>query len=118
MNRQKSEIVCDNCGAIIETVKGLLREREIAKDEDGNDIVEQFFECGRCGQHYTVIVTNRDMRLMIQRRVQLKRRMNMNLKRNGSKAALQKLIDEDRELQEDLKYAADALKEKYLEGGV
>lgn len=117
MDRQKGEIVCDKCGAIIEVAKGLLRERVIAKDDDGNDIVEQFFECGHCGQHYTVTVIDRDMRLMIQRRVQLKRRMNMNLKRKGSKVALQKLIDEDRELQEDLKFAADVLKKKYLEGG-
>lgn len=118
MGRGKSEIICDGCGVTIERTGELLREHVIAQDENGNDIVERFFECGHCGKHYTVTVIDRDMRLMIQRRVQLKRRMNMNLKRRGSKAALQKLIDEDRELQEDLKFTADALKKKYLEGGV
>lgn len=116
MERQKSEIVCDECGAVIEELNGLLRDHVIAEDEDGNEITERFFECTRCGHHYTVTVIDRNMRLMIQRRTQLKHRMNRILKNRGNKVILQKLIDEDKAIREDLKARADALKMKYLEG--
>lgn len=117
MGRQKGEIVCDECGAVMEELNGLLRDHVIAQDEDGNEITERFFECPRCGNHYTVTVIDRNMRLMIQRRTQLKHRMNRILKNRGNKVVLQKLIDEDKAIQDDLKVREDALKKKYLEGG-
>lgn len=117
MGRQKGEIVCDECGAVMEELNGLLRDHVIAQDEDGNEITERFFECPRCGHHYTVTVIDRNMRLMIQWRTQLKYRMNRILKNRGNKVVLQKLIDEDKAIQDDLKVRADALKKKYLEGG-
>lgn len=111
---EKKEIICDKCGAEIE-MKNLLRDRVIGKDEAGNAVMERFFECLDCGQHYTVMVIDREMRLMIQKRGQLMLKVNSMLQEGGSKERTQKLLDADKKLKEDMKSWADKLKEEYAE---
>lgn len=112
MEKRKGTIVCDSCGGEIGQIEG-LREQEIAQDEDGNDITEMYFECPRCGKHYTVMVIDRKVRLMIQRRKQLLRRIY----RTMDETAQEKLTAEERALHEDIKARSDALREKHLGGG-
>lgn len=110
---QKKEIRCDKCGE--EIGKPNMKDRVIAKDKAGNAVMERFFECAACGTHYTVTVTDREMRLMIQKRGQLMLKVSRLLREGGSKERMQKLLDADRKLKEDLKSRAEKLKGEYAE---
>lgn len=109
---EKKEIICDKCGAEIE-MKNLLKDRIIAKDKEGNAVMERFFKCQDCGEHYTVTIIDREMRLMIQKRGQLMKKINRLLREGGSKERMQKLLDADEKLKKDLKSRTDSLKEEY-----
>lgn len=110
---QKNEIRCDKCGE--EIGKPNLKDRVIAKDKAGNAVIERFFECPACGTHYTVIVIDREMRLMIQKRVQLMKKINRMLQEGRSKDRIQKLLDAEKKLKEDLESQAGRLKKEYAE---
>ena len=108
----EKKIICDKCKAEIE-MENLLKDRVIAKDKAGNAVMERFFECPFCGQHYTVTVIDREMRLMIQKRGQLMQKVNRMLKAGGNRKRMQQLLDADAQLKKDLKSRADRLKEEY-----
>lgn len=117
MERQMYEVVCDECGEKIEMDGQLLRERVIAQDKEGDDVTERFFECPHCGHHYTVIVIDRELKLMIQKRQQLQKRMKRAAK-NRRQSEVKQILQEDRDVEQDIKARAKTLKNKYLEGGV
>lgn len=117
MERQMHEVVCDECSEVIEMDDQLVREIVITQDEEGDDVTERFFECPRCGHHYTVIVIDRKLNLMIQKRQQLKKRMKRAIK-GRRQSELKKLIQEEKDIVQDMQERADTLKKKYLEGGV
>ena len=110
---EKKIIECDQCGAILEDIGAELTERVIGEDEDGNEVIERFFECPFCGKHYTVTVLDRQMRLMIQERQQIAAKVRRILKQRGNAIIMQKLIEKDTALKEELIYRANVLKEKY-----
>lgn len=110
---EKKIIECDQCGAILEDIGAELTERVIGEDEDGNEVTERFFECPFCGKHYTVTVLDRQMRLMIQERQQIAAKVRRILKQRGNAIIMQKLIEKDTALKEELIYRANVLKEKY-----
>lgn len=109
---EKKKIICDKCKAEFE-MQNLLKDRVIAKDKTGNAVMERFFECPDCGTHYTVTVIDREMRLMIQKRGQLMKKVNRLLRSGGSKERMQQLLDADEKLKKDLKSRADRLKAEY-----
>lgn len=111
--KEKRIIECDRCGSILEDIGAELTERMLAEDEEGNPVTERFFECPFCGKHYTVTVIDRQMRLMIQERQQIAAKVRRILKQRGNKITLQKLIEKDEVLKEELIYRANVLKEKY-----
>ena len=43
------EVICEECGFPINFEKA-IDTRIIAKDNDGYDVVEQFFKCNYCGR--------------------------------------------------------------------
>lgn len=112
---EKKKIICDKCGEEIGRMN-LLKDRVIAKDRAGAAVTERFFECPACRTHYTVTVTDREMRLMIQKREQLMKKVNSLLRVGGSKERMQQLLDADEKLKEDLKSRADRLKGEYAGG--
>lgn len=113
--KEKRIIECDQCGAILEDIGAELQDRVIAEDEEGNAVTERFFDCPFCGRHYTVTVIDRQMRLMIQERQQIAKKVGRILRQNGNKIVMQKLMDKDAALKEELIYRASFLKEKYKE---
>lgn len=106
-------IICDECRAQIEQEQLEVRDRVIAKDEDGNDVVERYFDCPNCGRHYTVTVIDRQQKIIIQKRRQVQKKINLCVKNYGSKARIRKYQEEDKELHEEFKYRAKVLKERY-----
>ena len=117
MERQMHEVVCDECGEKIEMDGQLLRERVIAQDEEGDNVTERFFKCPRCNHHYTVIVIDRKLKLMIQKRKQLMKRMKRAAK-NRRQSEVKRILQEDRDIAQDIRERAKVLKQKYLEGGI
>ena len=116
MQEKKERIIeCDQCGAILENIGAELTDRVIAQDEEGNDVTERFFDCPFCGKHYTVTVIDRQMLLMIQERQQIARKVKRILKQKGNPIVMQKLMEKDAALKEELLYRANFLKEKYKE---
>ncbi len=69
--------ICDKCGKEIEIN---IQEDVIDIDVDSeDDVIEQFFVCPECGEHYTVFISDRFMRQKIAARKRLKREpMNYN----------------------------------------
>lgn len=110
---QEGIIICDVCRAQIEREQMELWDRVIATDEDGFDVVERYFDCPHCGSHYTVTVIDRDMKLMIQKRQQLQKRIKNAIRNRSSEYVMRKYAQQDEELKEELEYRAEVLKERY-----
>ena len=106
------EIVCDTCNATLTQDMIEIKNGVIAQDKHGQDVIEQYFECPICGGHYTVTITDRQQRLMIQKRRQLQTAVK-NAIRAKRPARAQTYKNKERELADDLKERAKALKEKY-----
>ena len=56
MTLTDDRVICDSCGQQTDIE---LWTRQIAKDRNGYDVTEQYFECKNCGKHYTVGVYDR-----------------------------------------------------------
>lgn len=110
---QKGIIICDECGVQIEKEQMEIWDRVIAIDEDGCDVVEQYFDCPHCGKHYTVTVIDRQQKIIIQKRRQVQKKINLCIKNYGANARIRKYQEEERELHEEFKYRAKVLKERY-----
>lgn len=101
--RAGSEVYCDNCGKTIET-NGATFSRIIAKDEEGCNVAEQYFDCPHCGAHYTVAVIDRKMQQMIQQRQQIRKQIALYKgmrKQNGVLWRLQRTDEQIKRQQED-----------------
>lgn len=109
---RKAADAADKMADIVEN--GQLTDEE-QEDQLETATSERFFECPSCGAHYTVTVIDREMRLMIQKRSQLMKKVSRMLRAGGSKEQVQKLLDADKKLKENLKSRADRLKEEYAE---
>lgn len=63
--------ICDKCEREI----GIdIKEEVIDRDKYGKDIIEQFFVCPECGQHYTVFISDQFMCQKIAARKRLKKK--------------------------------------------
>lgn len=112
--KAKKEIICDSCGAEVLGMGMKLADQVLAEDEAGNPVIERYFDCPNCGRHYTVTVMDREMRLMMQKRQQLQKRIARRLKDGAKAVAVKAQQEAARELQDGLMQRASMLKEKYL----
>lgn len=121
MDRGENTIICDKCGAEIEKVEENLQHCVIGLDEEGQEIQETSFTCSSCGKKYTVIITDRKMRLIIEKRKTIRKKINRAAKRATKKnavateRAIKKMMAEDESLRIQLKEMQEQLKEKYKE---
>lgn len=109
-----AEIVCDKCGVIITNGKFAIKSRVLTKDENGDDVTEQYFECPVCGSHYVILIQNRHLKVTTQKRRQIQISIWAAEKLRNHKKA-QAMKEKERELAEDMNKQAHALKEKYKE---
>lgn len=107
-----SEVHCDDCGKVIE-MDGAVYSRIIAKDPEGFDVVEQYLECQHCGKHYTVMVYDREMKKMIQRRQQLRKQIALNGSVRLREQTVRKWQAEDERIKKKQLQREDMLKRRY-----
>lgn len=110
--RAGSEVYCDNCGKTIE-MNGATFSRIIAKDEEGYNVAEQYFDCPHCGTHYTVAVIDRKMQRMIQQRQQIRKQIELHRKIKSREKTFLKLQKEDERIKQLQEAHMKMLKAKY-----
>lgn len=110
--RAGSEAYCDNCGKTIE-MNGATFSRIIAKDEEGYNVAEQYFDCPHCGTHYTVAVIDRKMQRMIQQRQQIRKQIELHRKIKSREKTFLKLQKEDERIKQLQEAHMKILKAKY-----
>lgn len=110
--RAGSEVYCDNCGKTIE-MNGATFSRIIAKDEEGYNVAEQYFDCPHCGTHYTVAVIDRKMQRMIQKRQQIRKQIELHRKIKSREKTFLKLQKEDEQIKQLQEAHMKMLKAKY-----
>jgi len=110
--QNKFEVHCDKCGAEIKIAK-TADTRIIARDRCGFPVMEQYFECQNCGRHYTVHITDRQMKLLIHRRYEVHRQIMLCRTIGKTEETIRKLIERNDELKQQQKELEAELKEKY-----
>lgn len=113
MSTEEITITCDKCSGTFKREQIEVWTRVIAKDSEERDIVEQFYSCPLCGQHYTITVINDDMRKMILRRQQIRKFIKMHIRNRSRESAIRNLQKEDDQMKEKLMKMSAENKEKY-----
>lgn len=112
MRMEQKIIICDACGKEID-YKNTLSTRTIAKDAEKRDVIEQYFACPNCGAHYTVMVIDSKMKIMIQRRKQLQKQIKLHQSIKSGENAFRKIMRQDEMMKRQQKEYQKILKEKY-----
>lgn len=110
--RAGSEVYCDNCGKVIE-MDGATFSRIIAKDEEGCNVAEQYFDCPHCGAHYTVAVIDRKMQQLIQQRQQIRKQIALYKGMRKQNGVLWRLQRTDEQIKQQQEAHMKLLKAKY-----
>lgn len=105
-------VICDSCGQQTDVE---LWTRLIAKDRNGYDVTEQYFECKNCGKHYTVGVYDRQMRLDIQKRRQIQAQIRLHRQIGSRPGTIQHFIRKEENLKDKMLRRSQELKERYRE---
>lgn len=108
----KNRIVCDRCGLEMgEKIE--MHIRVIAIDEEKADVLETYFECPMCGKEYTVLVTDRKQRIMIQKRVKIQNEIQRAKKRRDIQG-LKKYLKKYDKIKEEIIDREEVLMQKYI----
>lgn len=110
--RAGSEVYCDACGKVI-NMNGATYSRIIAKDEEGYNVAEQFFDCPHCGAHYTIAVIDRKMQQLIQQRQQIRKQIALHRRIKSREKTFQKLQRTDDQIKRQQETRMKMLKAKY-----
>lgn len=110
----EAEVICEKCGHPI-SIEKTISTRPIAKDKDGFNVIEQFFSCNYCGEHYTITVIDHRLQKMIQKRQQLKKQIRLYERIRSREETIWNLHKKEERMKEDMKKRASMLKEKYRE---
>lgn len=112
MKMEQKTIICDACGKEIDYAN-TDSTRTIAKDAENRDVIEQFFTCQNCGAHYTIMVIDNKMKIMIQKRKQLQKQIKLHQSIKSGENAFRKIMRKDETLKRQQKEYQKILKEKY-----
>lgn len=107
----QGEVYCNDCGQQIESITSNIKQERI--EDDGESVTIDFFECPNCKHRYVITVKDRTMQLMIQKRQQLKMRYQLALKRKANQYELNRILQEDQKIKEQLMERSAANKKKY-----
>lgn len=110
--RAGSEVYCDSCGKVID-MNGATYSRIIAKDEEGCNVAEQFFDCPNCGAHYTIAVIDGKMQQLIQQRQQIRKKIALFKGMRKQDGVLWRLQKTDNQIKRQQETRMKMLKKKY-----
>ena len=82
----RRQIICDKCKS--EISKCEIKNRIITQDEKGIDVQESYFQCPTCGKKYTVLISDRKLRLLIQKRVMYLKKIRKAKNKNDEAAMI------------------------------
>lgn len=106
------ELTCDTCRQEFALDEIELKNRVIAQDENGDDVIEQYFTCPLCGEDYSVIILDRQQEELIKKRRQIRARVNRAILNKRADRA-RKYAEQEQELKNDIRCREEMLKEKY-----
>lgn len=106
-------IVCDKCKTESSPQDIKIERKVIGTDEEDDEVEEQFFTCPHCKQKYVFLVTDRKMRLMIQKRGQLLHKIARGRQNRAPEVLFHKWIAEDTALKNELLERSKKLKETW-----
>lgn len=102
---------CDHCKNDFFLSPKEIIEETISKEDD---IREQYFVCPNCNFHYSIIITDGEMRKIIEKRKAIKTIIKTKYKGSNNEKQIRKLMSEDNECKEFLDKRFEELKSKYL----
>ena len=102
------QVTCDQCYELFEVSENSIIERTISAD-----VKEKYFECPTCNRHYTVMISDEEMRSKIQRRRTIQTLVKSKYKGTKNLKQIKKLMAEDNELKKFLEKRQKELKERY-----
>ena len=101
-------VTCDQCYEFFEVSENSIIERTISAD-----VKEKYFECPTCSRHYTVMISDEEMRSIILRRRTIQTLVKSKYKGTKNLKQIKKLMAEDNELKKFLEKRQKELKERY-----
>lgn len=108
------ELICDTCRQEFALDEIELKNRVIAQDENGDDVIEQYFTCPLCGEDYSVIILDRQQEELIKKRRQIRARVNRAIQNKRADRA-RKYAEQEQELKNDIRCREEMLKESMEE---
>lgn len=102
------KIKCDQCKKVFE-----LSEDEIIENIIQDDIKEKYFVCPECNKHFSVIISDSEMRQAIQRRKIIQELIKNNYKGSKNLKQIKRLMAEDNELKKFLEVRKKELYDRY-----
>lgn len=101
-------VTCDQCNELFKVFEDSISERSISAD-----VKEKYFVCPTCNRHYTVMISDGEMRRTIQRRKTIQTLIKSKYKGTKNLKQIKKLIAEDKECKQFLEKRQKELKEQY-----
>lgn len=102
------KIKCDQCKMVFE-----LSEDKIIENIIQDDIKEKYFVCPECNKHFSVIISDSEMRQAIQRRKIIQGLIKNNYKGSKNLKQIKRLMAEDNELKKFLEVREKELYDRY-----
>lgn len=104
------ETICNKCNKIFALKSDVIKEECINTEKK---IERRFFRCPRCGHKYTILISDPQMRDMINQRAVIRERIGM-LRSHGFNG--DELAEQDEELKNEIWERGQQLKEEYEKG--
>lgn len=105
-----SEAICNECKNTFRIDEGSI---EIECIDIDRKIERQFYKCPNCGHKYTILITDQQMRDMINQRAVIRDRIRILREHNFTG---DELAEQDEDLKNEIWERAQQLKEEYEKG--
>ena len=102
-----SEAICNKCNKIFSLTNDIIKTECVNAEKK---IERRFFQCPRCGHKYTILISDPQMRDMINQRAVIRERIGM-LRSHGFNG--DELAEQDEDLKNEIWERAQQLKEEY-----
>lgn len=111
-----SEIYCDKCGKTMDP-RASYKERCVAKDKVGREIVEMYLECQSCGATFHISFQDHSIRAWAARRATIRAKLQRLFRIKGPESSIRSLINEDEKVKSWQMKRKEELEALYGAGG-